>query len=458
MIRLRLFLLLPLLLLATAAQNVSAQSSGPMHVAPGQPAPAAAQAAPPRQGAQTLTLQDAEKIALQNHPLVQAAGYSALAAQSRVSEVKSVYYPQAFGSVTGAYAENTSRIAAGALNNPTVFDRFAYGFTISQLVTDFGRTHELVKSSKYAAQAEQANVTVSRADVLLGVDQAYYGVLRAQAVLQVAQETVKARQLVSDQITTLAQNKLKSGLDVSFANVDLSQAQLLQIQAQNDLDASLADLSVALGYSDLHAFSLVEPTLNTAQPPPADFATILQTAIQNRPELIGQRFELQSAQSFAKAERDLWFPTLSAIGTAGLVPFRQDNLISPRYAAGGFNLNIPIFNGHLFDALHSEAEARASAQQQNVRDLQNRITRDVRTAWLNANSAFQRLSVTEQFLAQARQAYDLAQARYKLGLSSIIELSQAQLNQTQAEIAEASAKYDYQVQTSVLNFQMGVLH
>ncbi len=457
MIRPRLLLVLPLLLLATAAQIVSAQSEA-MHVAPGQPVPAAAQATPPPQGAQTLTLQDAEKIALQNHPLVQAAGYLALAAQSRVSEVKSVYYPQAFGSVTGAYAENTSRIAAGALNNPTVFDRFAYGFTISQLVTDFGRTHELVKSSKYAAQAEQANVTVSRADVLLGVDQAYYGVLRAQAVLDVAQETVKARQLVSDQITTLAQNKLKSGLDVSFANVDLSQAQLLQIQAQNDLDASLADLSVALGYSDLHAFSLVEPTLNTAQPPPADFATILQTAIQNRPELIGQRFELQSAQSFAKAERDLWFPTLSAIGTAGLVPFHQDNLISPRYAAGGFNLNIPIFNGHLFGALHSEAEARASAQQQNVRDLQNRITRDVRTAWLNANSAFQRLSVTEQFLAQARQAYDLAQARYKLGLSSIIELSQAQLNQTQAEIAEASAKYDYQVQTSVLNFQMGVLH
>ncbi|MGB0002399.1 MAG: TolC family protein [Candidatus Acidiferrales bacterium] len=440
-----------------AAQTVSAQSEA-MHVAPGQPAPSAPQASAAPQGVQTLTLQDAEKIALQNHPQVQAAGYLALAAQSRVGEAKAAYFPLAFGSVTGAYAENTSRIAAGALNNPIVFNRFAYGFTVSQLVTDFGRTHELVQSSKYAAKAEQANVTLSRADVLLGVDQAYYGVLRAQAVLHVAQQTVKARQLVSDQITTLEKNKLKSGLDVSFANVDLSQAQLLQIQAQNDLDASIADLSAALGYSEQHTFTLANPIPSNPEPPSADFATILQTAIQNRPELIGQRFELQSAQSFAKAERDLWFPTLSAIGTAGLVPFRTDNLISPRYAAGGFNLNIPIFNGHLFGSLRSEAEARASAQQQYVRDLQNRITRDVRTAWLNANSAFQRLSVTEQFLAEARQAYDLAQARYKLGLSSIIELSQAQLNETQAQIAEASAKYDYQVQTSVLNFQMGLLH
>ena len=436
-----------------SAQSLPAQFEA-LHVAPGQ---LAAPTASPSQSPQALTLQDAEKIAIQNHPHLQAAAYLASAAQSRVTEVKSLYYPQAFGSVTGAYAENNTRIGAGAINNPTVFNRFAEGFTVSQLVTDFGRTHELVKSSKYAAQAEQANVTLSRADVLLGVDRAYYAVLKAQAILRVADETVKARQLVSDQITTLAKNKLKSGLDVSFANVDLAQAQLLQIQARNDLDASLADFSAALGYSEQRAFTLADDNQAAPLPPLADFASALQTAIQNRPELIGQRFELQSAQSFARAERDLWFPTISAIGTAGLIPYRNDAL-SSRYAAGAFNVNIPIFNGRLFNALRSEADARANAQQQNVRDLQNQVTRDVRTAWLNANSAFQRLSVTEQFFAQARQAFDLAQARYKLGLSSIIELSQAQLNQTQAEIAEASARFDYQIQSAVLNYQMGLLH
>ncbi|MGH9747781.1 MAG: TolC family protein [Candidatus Acidiferrales bacterium] len=436
------------------AAQTSTQLSASLRAAPSQLAAAQAASA---QAPQNLTLQDAEKIAIQNHPHLQAAAFLAVAAQSRVTEAESLYYPQAFGSVTGAYAENNTRIGAGALNNPSVFNRFAEGFTVSQLVTDFGRTHQLVKSSKYAAKAEQANVNLSRADVLLGVDRAYYAVLKAQAVLQVAIETVKARQLVSDQITTLAKNKLKSGLDVSFANVDLAQAQLLQIQAQNDLDASLADLSAALGYSDERSFALADPTQSAAQAPPADFATILQTAVQNRPELVGQRFELQSAQSYARAERDLWFPTISAVGTAGLIPYRNDAL-SSRYAAGAFNVNIPIFNGRLFGALRSEADARASAQQQFVRDLQNRITRDVRTAWLDANSAFERLSVTEQFFAQAKQAFDLAQARYKLGLSSIIELSQAQLNQTQAEIAEASAKFDYQIQSSVLNYQMGLLH
>ena len=122
-------------------------------------------------------------------------------------------------------------------------------------------------------------------------------------------------------------------------------------------------------------------------------------------------------------------------------------------------MNVPIFNGHLFGALRSEANSRAHAQEQYLRDVQNRITRDVRTAWLNAIQGYQRLSVTNQFVDQARQALDLAQARYKLGLSSIIELSQAQLNETQAEIAKrAGAKYDYDYQYSALNYQMGLLH
>jgi outer membrane protein len=147
---------------------------------------------------------------------------------------------------------------------------------------------------------------------------------------------------------------------------------------------------------------------------------------------------------------------VSAVAAAGLTPVAQTGL-GNNYAAAGVNVNIPIINGHLFGARTSEARYRAQAEQQNLRDLENRITRDVRTAWLNVNSAFQRLSVTEQLLRQATLAADLAQSRYNLGLGSIVELSQAQLNVTQAQIAEASAKYDYQSQVSTLNYEVGNL-
>jgi outer membrane protein len=407
------------------------------------------------QNAQPMTLKEAEQIAIQNHPQIQAATNLAAAARAQVKEVRSVYYPQAYGSATGAVAENDSRIAAGGLNNSIVYDRYANGVTVNQLISDFGRTHELARSSNLHAQAQQENVTTTRADVLLQVDQAYFGVLRAKAVLQVARGTVKNRQLVADQVSALAKNQLKSTLDASFANVNLAQAQLLLVQAQNDLQASYAELSTALGYGDQRTIEPAEEPMPSA--PPADFSQLIQQALRDRPELIGQRLDVNSAKSYATAERDLWMPTISAVGTAGLVPYREDELAS-RYAAAGFNVNIPIFNGHLYGALRNEADARARAQEQYLRDLQNRIIRDVRTSWLTANSGFQRLSLTDQLLQEATQALDLAQARYKLGLGSIVELSQAQLGITEAQIEQASAKYDYQLQLSVLNYQLGALH
>ncbi|MGD0403551.1 MAG: TolC family protein [Candidatus Acidiferrales bacterium] len=407
------------------------------------------------QDTQNLSLADAEKIAIQNHPQIQAAGFLANAAQARVTQARSAYYPQAVGSLTGVESETNSRISAGALNNPIIYDRYANGVAVNQLVTDFGRTHELVKSSSLHAQAQKENVTTTRADVLINVDRAYYSVLRAQAVLRVAQETVKNRQLVSDQITSLEQNKLRSGLDVSFANVDLAQAQLLLIQAQNGVEDSYADLSTALGYPDEKIFTLTEEPVPPAPTP--NVSELISQALQNRPELVSRRLDVSSAQSYATAERDLWLPTISAVGVAGLAPVHQEELGS-RYAAAGFNVNIPLFNGHEFGALRAEANAQAKAQEQYLRDLQNGIVRDVRKAWLESNAAFQRLSVTQQLLAQATQALDLAQQRYKLGLSSIIELSQAQLNMTQAEITQASAKYDYETAISALNYQIGARH
>jgi outer membrane protein len=94
---------------------------------------------------------------------------------------------------------------------------------------------------------------------------------------------------------------------------------------------------------------------------------------------------------------------------------------------------------------------------ERVRDLENRVSRDVRVALLDAQSGFQRLDLTNQLLEQAAQSQELAEARYNLGLSSIVELNQAQLNKTRAEIEQASARYDYQARVAALRYQTGSL-
>jgi outer membrane protein len=410
------------------------------------------QAAP--QTAQKLTLKNAEEMALRNHPLLQAANYDAEAASQVARQEKSAYYPNATGAITGAAALSNSRIAAGYLNNPLILNRESNGVEVQQLITDFGRTSNLVGSARLGAHAAAAGAQQTAQDVLLAVNRAYYGVLRAEAVLKVAQETVKARQILADQVTTLEKNQLKSMLDVSFAEVNLAQARLLLVQAENNQQASYADLATALGLANPPPFDLAEEPMPPA--PLADPTDLIVQALQDRPDLSSARFSHEAAVRYARAERDLWMPTISATGAAGLTPAYQTPM-TDRYAAAGINVSIPIFNGFLYSARHQEANLRAKAADQAMRDLADRISRDVRTAWLDTGTAYQRLTVTAQLLKQATLALDLAQGRYKLGLSSIVELSQAQLNLTSAQIADTSAKYDFQIQSAVLAYQTGQL-
>jgi outer membrane protein len=401
-----------------------------------------------------LTLDDAEIIAIKNHPQVSGALLNAAAANQVTTEVRSAFYPNLFASITGAGAADNSRIAAGGLSNPIIFNRLATGFSVGQMITDFGRTGNLAESSRLHARAQEENAQFTRAQVLLEVHRAYLAALRAQTVLRVAEQTVASRQLIADQITALANSKLKSGLDVSFANVNLAESKLLLANAQNDVSSSFAALSTALGYRDQRAFELSDPAMPGLLAD--DPAKLIGDAIGARPDVAGYRAEHDAALRFARAERALMFPSIGAVAASGIIPGHEDTLHN-RYAAAGVNVNIPVFNGRLFSARRSEADFRAQAAEQNLRDLENRTARDVQVAWLNATTAYQRLALTAQLLDQASQALDLAQSRYDLGLSSIVELSQAQLNKTSAEIASAGAKYDYQLQRTVLDYQVGAL-
>jgi len=399
----------------------------------------------------TLTLKDAENIARRNNPQISVARLLALASQQVTRETRSSLWPTANLDITGVDSQENSRISAGGLNNPIIYERAAGGVTVSQLITDFGRTNNLIASANMSARAEAQNAIATLEQILLEVNQAFFNALQTHAVLRVAEETVSARALVADQIGALAKNKLKSDLDVSFANVNLAQAKLLLLDAQNNDKAALANLSAVLGFSTQHDFILIEDK-EQATVPPSDVDSLIAEALAKRPEMLALNYQFQASQKFKNAERDLLLPTIRALGAVGGAPVRNDHL-SSWYGAVGANMDIPIFNGFLYTARAHEADLRSQAVRDRLADLRNRISRDVRTSWLSANNAYQRLAVTQQLLEQAQLSLELAQARYKLGLGSIVELSQAQLQATQAEISNAQAGYDYRLAHAVLLYE-----
>jgi len=403
----------------------------------------------------TLTLQQAEDMALKNHPQIQAAQNELNYANQQIVINRSAYYPDVTGDITGTEGNNFARIGAGDLTASRLFDREAQGVMVKQLITDSGRTHNLVASARYQAQAAMQNSQATRYTVLLDVNRAYFDVLHAQATVKVAEQTVAARQLLDDQVTELARNKLRSQLDVSFADVNVSEAKLLLLRARDSVAGALAELGRAMGSDQPAGYRLSDEPLPPAPPAAAD--TLVAQAIENRPELASLRASRDAARRFADAERDLTRPTVSAVAVGGYMPYINTASISPEYEGVGANVSIPIFNGHLFSARREAAYQRALESDQRLRDEQDRISRDVRVAWASAYDAYQRIDVTAQFLRQASLAMQLAQGRYDLSLASIVELTQAQLNVTSAEIENLNAKYDYQTQYAALQFTIGLL-
>jgi outer membrane protein len=398
-----------------------------------------------------LSLAQAEALALKNNPQVTIGKLRALEARQYVRETRSALLPTAYLSLTGVDSESGSRIAAGALNNPIVFPRAAAGVTISQLITDFGRTTNLLSSSEFQAKAEDKNAAATAADITLAVDQAFYNSLETRELVKVARQTLNARQTFVDKIQALTNAKLKSDLDLSFAKVDVARARLLVLESQNNYQTSLAALSAILGYPDQQDFELIQPT-EAITPPAPDAQPLILEALRQRPEVGSLQFQVESAQKSSAAEHDLWRPTINALGVAGTIPVRDPAITPNWYGAVGVNVNIPLFNGFLYNARARTADLQTEVLRQRLADLRNNIARDVRTSWQQTNQAYERLSVTQQLREQANLALDLAQQRYNLGLGSIVEFTQAELGKTEADIADTDATYQYRLTQLVLTY------
>lgn len=406
-----------------------------------------------------LSLQDAESLALKNHPEVLAAQHVYSAANQRIAEQRAAYYPQVSGELTGSQGNIGARIGAGYITVSRLFDRFGDGIIVDQLITDSGRTPALVASTRLNAGAAQQTLQATRFDVLLRVNQAYFGSLRAQALVRVADETVAARQTVSDQITTMFNNKLKSEVDVAFANVELSRAKLMQMQAQEQVQAEYAELTRALGSQDAATYQLADQPMPPS--PGLQVEDLVGQALSSRPELASLKLSRDAAYKFERAERDLSLPNAKFVAVGGYMPY-IDQITLPRtipqeYEGGAINVEIPILNGGLFKARREEAHYHALEADQRLRNEAQQIARDVRSAWSNASVAYQRISVTEEMVREARLASELARQRYQLGLSSIVELTQSLLNLTSAEVDNVNAQYDYQSLYALLQYDLGAL-
>jgi outer membrane protein len=417
---------------------------------------AQSQGTPTNPGA-TLSLKEAITLALAKHPVIAMATHALRAGEARVGQARAPYYPQIGASsieTFGSLRANAYLRPSGSLIQPNQSD-FTAGLTASQLITDFGQTRYRLEAARLAAQALGEDVLVQKALVTLNVQKAYYEALRRQRLVDIAEKTVQERELIKQQVESLFRQQLKAKLDLDLVQVELSNAGVSLIQARNNLQASFAALHNAIGLTGPAAYTLQEPPSIGEERRSLD--RLLEIGVENRPEMTAIRERISAAEQRVKAAYRQNFPTIQAVGSAG----DTEQLAGrPKVREGGWwgagvVVSVPLFTGFLIQHQVEEANAQLQEAQANARNLAQAVQLEITNAYLNVQTLVQQAKALEEVVNQTKEALQLAQERYRLGLSSVVEVTQGEVALTTAETNLAEAQYNYKAGEALLSYAVG---
>jgi outer membrane protein len=195
-----------------------------------------------------LTLNDAIQTALREHPALQSTEFAIQSAQARVKQAQSQYYPQVSGNAVqsnGSLRTNALFRPSGTLIEPNQSD-VSVGVVGSQLLYDFGQTKYKVESQRADRARFEKEALARRADVVLGVHRAYLSVLKRKRLVQIAEQTVRERETIKQQVDTLYRNQIKSKLDLGLVQVQVSDAEFAVMNSRIEISSALAELSYAM--------------------------------------------------------------------------------------------------------------------------------------------------------------------------------------------------------------------
>jgi outer membrane protein len=412
-------------------------------------------AEPPERGS-FLALQQAIDLALKHHPIVQEANANLKASEARTQQTRSMYFPQIFANadtVAGAGRTNPRFLVGGALlqENQTIFTG---GVIANQRLYDFGFTSNLVDSAKLAERAQGQDVNARRALVIVHVQRAYLISLKRQRLVHIAEERVRERGIITGQIEILHRQQLKSKLDLDFMRVELVNAESLLVRTRNDLKSSFADLNRAMGVAGRDDYVLEDLAVTVTPPRPLD--SLVNDSLSH-PEL--QRLKEQTASAEAKlvATKRQYLPTINAIGSGGAFePFdpRQNQQTGGWWMAGAL-ISVPIFTGFLIENQVVEAAAQKEAAAAASLNVEQALTQQVTNAYLDTMTFSQQIKLGEEQVKTAQEAQHLSKQRYKLGLGSIVEVTQSEVALTAAQTRLAEAQYDYKIAEVTLAYASG---
>ena len=406
-----------------------------------------------------LTLQRCVEVALKKQPNIIASMYNVNAAQSRIGQAKSGYYPQidlssGYNRISPASGSTSSSAASGrtGVDTENSFDQFTSSATLKQTIYDFGKTSTQVRVRNLDLDSSRSDLENITTQIAFNVKQAYYTVLQTKKNKAVSEETVKQFQQHLEQAKGFYEVGTKPKFDVTKAEVDLSNAKLNLIRSENAIRLATATLNNAMGIPYAPEYILEDNLLFRKYD--ATFEDAVSKAYENRPDMKSSVLKRKAAEESVELSKKNYYPVLT--GNAGY------NWSGEKFESqqDGWNIgaaiSFPLFSGFLTKYQVEESKANLDVLRANEELQKQTIFLDVQNAYLNLKEAEERIPVAELSVKQATENLDIANGRYSAGVGSPVEVTDAQVAYTNAKTAYIQALSDYKVAQASLEKAMGV--
>ena len=396
-----------------------------------------------------ITLEDCLKFALGNNPRIMAAMQDVFASDARIRQAWSSYFPQ-FNWQTG-YTRIRQLQLSDVFRRNLVFNYFVLGqIGASQMLYDFGVTQNQATIRRLDNQGYKITLTGTVNDVICEVKKAYYNLQYAIEAKRVAEDTVVKYTAFYNQAKAFYQAGTRPKVDVTIAEVNLSNAKLQLIQAENAVDIAMAKLNNTIGLPYTNKYKISENLKYEACDITLDGA--IKTAQECRPEFQLAEVKVEEARQNVKLVQKSYFPQIVLEGqfqVGGRSPASNYG-----YNFGGY-LNFPTVNGMLIKNEIKEAKALHSKEQANAINTKNNIYYEVQESFYNLTEKKNKIPVATLGLKQAKENYELSYGRYKVGVGNPIELQDAQVQYQNAMLTYYQTMYDYNTARATLEKVIG---
>ena len=393
-----------------------------------------------------LTLQQCIDTALKNHPAIDAAAGTIRQSESKIGQARAGYYPQI------NFQSGYSRIGPAPTSlRSDPYNYYSNALNLNQTLFDFGKTSSSVDIQTLTKQSTEADFQNTVASLVLGVKETYYSFLKAKMSETVAKETVNQFQQHFDVAETFFETGKSSKIDVTSAEVNLSNARIQLISVQNALHIARVNLNKAIGLISAPEYDVEDKfhleKINIS------FEAALAQAYENRPELLSTALKKEALEKSIDLSKKGYLPVLSGSAAYG---YAGDNTSMDKSWNVGVALAFPLFTGLSTKYAVDEARANLDVARANEESLRQTVYQEVQSAWLNRREAFERIEAGRVIVRQAEENVDLAKGRYETGVGNSIEITDAMIKLNNAKMTYITALSDFSVAQARLEKAIGV--